>query len=643
MRRRDVLQKGRKGLSALMAVSMTLALMPTPALGYVPEWTVDAYASGENVYDNQPAEPITQIDTSTSGARAVAENLGVANAAVGGNVSAGAEGARAEAYSGGYAYTYVSGDVNAGKDGATAIANDTQKETVAQVQVIGGITADGEYGAKASANGGESFAIVAVGNVDEASPYDVANCSDVTSRLGVSIEASEGASASVYAKDITATGAGAGVSDSSPNVVKVSGGGEAGLFAGNVDSFDIGVKIINEGGLAASLLGGIESGGAGVNSTQSVPFSQTIIGVDGNINAGKALQEFATTSVAAAAAGASFVNMGRSAFGVTGSLTSLTGEGLSVKNDDQATFAALVLDKVVGATDGVSVAGTNLAGIDLTVWKIEAKSGKIIAGDDDSGTVANNVKYIVKIEQPEKGGTISATKADGTSLDSTRPAENIFPSAESSRLDKFLGNYDVAKEGEKVLLKVDLEEGYRIVGAYNGIDQEKVDLLMDDDGNYYVIVPRGGGIYLTAALSNEYEVKFVNYDNMKLQAGTVVYGETPKYTEATPTKPADDQYTYEFVGWTPTISPVTGDIVYTATYKAVPKESPTPEPTPAKKDTSKQASTKKASAKVATASVATTTKALAKTGDPYSGLAVSVLLSAGVALMAVGILRRRRS
>lgn len=46
-----------------------------------------------------------------------------------------------------------------------------------------------------------------------------------------------------------------------------------------------------------------------------------------------------------------------------------------------------------------------------------------------------------------------------------------------------------------------------------------------------------------------YEVKFVNYDNALLQTVSVEEGKAAVYTEATPTRPADDQYTYTFKGW----------------------------------------------------------------------------------------------
>ena len=69
-----------------------------------------------------------------------------------------------------------------------------------------------------------------------------------------------------------------------------------------------------------------------------------------------------------------------------------------------------------------------------------------------------------------------------------------------------------------------------------------------------------------------YTVKWNNYDNTNLETDYCTYYQMPTYDSATPVKPEDDQYIYEFIGWDKEVVRVTGDAVYTAQFKAIAKD-----------------------------------------------------------------------
>lgn len=67
----------------------------------------------------------------------------------------------------------------------------------------------------------------------------------------------------------------------------------------------------------------------------------------------------------------------------------------------------------------------------------------------------------------------------------------------------------------------------------------------------------------------QYTYKFVNDDGSILKEDVVDYGTMPVEPDTTPTKESSGDKKYIFAGWDKTISPVTGDVVYTATYSEV--------------------------------------------------------------------------
>ncbi len=189
----------------------------------------------------------------------------------------------------------------------------------------------------------------------------------------------------------------------------------------------------------------------------------------------------------------------------------------------------------------------------LTTWKIVAGAGAEMFSGDTDDAFAKTVNYIVEVEPASAGvASVSAVKADGSALAKSH-------------------GYDVARQGERVVLKAALDpayeaNGYRLV-AYNGKGKETL-LSKGADGNYYYDVPKGGGVHLSVAASNTYTVKFANDDGTELSSKSYEYGTKAADVVApsNPTKPADAQYTYTFAGWDPAIADVVADVVYKATY-----------------------------------------------------------------------------
>jgi len=66
---------------------------------------------------------------------------------------------------------------------------------------------------------------------------------------------------------------------------------------------------------------------------------------------------------------------------------------------------------------------------------------------------------------------------------------------------------------------------------------------------------------------NKYTVTWQNWDGSTLKVEDVEYGTVPSYNGETPTRVRDNQYTYTFIGWQPTVESVTGNKTYTACYQ----------------------------------------------------------------------------
>ena len=68
-----------------------------------------------------------------------------------------------------------------------------------------------------------------------------------------------------------------------------------------------------------------------------------------------------------------------------------------------------------------------------------------------------------------------------------------------------------------------------------------------------------------SSTTNSYTIVFVN-GGETLQSSDIAYGVIPVYAGVTPTKASSVQYMYNFKGWSPEISAVTSDAIYTAVF-----------------------------------------------------------------------------
>ena len=159
-----------------------------------------------------------------------------------------------------------------------------------------------------------------------------------------------------------------------------------------------------------------------------------------------------------------------------------------------ATKGAVLL-KDYKSNSGSSNDESKKSDLNLYVWKINTDKNAAIAQKmtynprtmdepeikNDEDFVKNNVYYIIKVEQPQEGGTINVTDENGSLVT--------------------VGNGIIAaKEGAKLLLEVEVSAGYDINEAYGDLEKNWV-LTKDPHGNYFFEVKRGGGVYFNALYS----------------------------------------------------------------------------------------------------------------------------------------------
>ena len=160
--------------------------------------------------------------------------------------------------------------------------------------------------------------------------------------------------------------------------------------------------------------------------------------------------------------------------------------------DDEGNFDILITGTLETGGTPVLIRVTP-ENVSITVWKIDG------AVKDEKGE-----EHVVAEGTPGEEQK-KITEASSKVEESIHYIIRVEPSQEDiiglSGTEKVHG-YDTATEGSTVTLKVKVPDGYTLTGAYNG-EGEKIALEKDPDGNYYVEVPRGGGVYLSVELEKD--------------------------------------------------------------------------------------------------------------------------------------------
>ena len=173
--------------------------------------------------------------------------------------------------------------------------------------------------------------------------------------------------------------------------------------------------------------------------------------------------------------------------------------------------------------------------------------------------------------------SFTVTDADGTPITVTNNKFTMPESAVSVTAEFEKQKFTLTWQNDDgTVIKTDENVEYGVTPAYEGEVPAKGSTAEFDytfSGWSPEVTAVTADATYTASFNStkrSYTITWKNGDDV-LATDTVTYGETPVYTGETPARAEDNEYTYEFAGWSPEVTAVTGDAEYSAQFTSEPK------------------------------------------------------------------------
>ena len=202
------------------------------------------------------------------------------------------------------------------------------------------------------------------------------------------------------------------------------------------------------------------------------------------------------------------------------------------------------------------------------VWQNEYRDATAVFRCTDAGCDdVREIKAKVKCEDSGKNRTATAyCTFNGQEYSTTQTFRIIFDiTVADCENGTVTASKSTARQDEAIDLEITPDEHY-VLKSLTVTDAEDNPIAVTDN----TFIMPASDVAVNAVFEPDlYTVTWKNDDGAVIDTTQVLYGSTPSH--ASPVKESDEEYRYEFNGWYPALTPVTGDTEYTATFRAVEK------------------------------------------------------------------------